>query len=73
MRKHRLFYAPLLIWLGDPLVRILDAGIRVLPQKDWEERERTIYRRVYGASIRLDADGTMVLPYMNGRTLATLL
>jgi hypothetical protein len=28
---------------------------------------------VYGASMRLDADGTMVLPCMKGRTLATLL
>jgi tRNA A-37 threonylcarbamoyl transferase component Bud32 len=73
VRKHRLFYAPFLIWLGDPLVRILDAGIRVLPQRDWEERERKIYRSVYDASIRIDADGTMVLPYLKGRTLAALL
>jgi hypothetical protein len=73
VRKHRRLYAPLLIWLGDPLVRILDAGIRVLPQRDWEERERAVYRSVYDASIRIDADGTMVLPYLRGRTLATLL
>jgi len=73
VRKQRLFYAPLLIWLGGPLVRILDAGIRVLPQREWEERERTVYRSVYGASIRIDADRTMVLPYLKGRTLATLL
>jgi len=73
VRKHRLFYAPLLIWLGDPLVRVLDAGVRVLPQHDWEERERTIYRRVYDASIQIDADGRLVLPYVKGRTLAALL
>ena len=73
VRKQRRFYAPLLIWLGGALVRILDAGIRVLPQRDWEERERSIYRRVYDAPIRIDADGTMVLPYLKGRTLAALL
>ncbi len=73
MRKHRLFYAPLLVWLGDPLVRILDAGVRVLPQRAWEERERSIYRSVYDVSIRIDVDGTLVLPCLAGETLATLL
>jgi hypothetical protein len=73
VRKRRLFYAPLLIWLGDPLVKILDTGVRVLPQRDWEERERTIYRSVYDASIRVDADGSLVMPCIAGKTLATLL
>ena len=73
MRKRRLFYAPLLVWMGGPLVRILDTGVRVLPQRDWEERERRIYRSLYGASIRIDADGTLVLPCLAGETLATLL
>ena len=36
VRKRRLFYAPLLVWMGGPLVRILDTGGRVLPQRDWE-------------------------------------
>ena len=49
VRKHRRFYAPLLIWMSDLLVRILDAGVRVLPQRDWEQRERRIYERLYGA------------------------
>ena len=73
VRKHRLFYAPLLVWLGGPLVRILDTGVRVLPQRDWEERERLIHRRLHGTSIRIDADGTLVLPCLAGETLATLL
>jgi serine/threonine protein kinase len=73
VRKHRLFYAPLLVWLGDPLVRILDTGVRVLPQREWEERERMIHRSLRGASIEIDADGTIVLPYLAGRTLAALL
>ena len=73
VRKRRLFYAPLLVWLGGPLVRILDAGVRVLPQRDWEERERMLYRRLYDASISVDDDGTLVLPCLPGQTLATLL
>lgn len=73
VRKRRAFYAPLLVWLGDPLVRILDTGVRVLPQREWEERERLVYESVYGTSVRIDADGTLVLPYLAGETLATLL
>ena len=73
VRKHRVFYAPLLIWFGDALMRILGTGVRVLPQRDWEEREREIYRILYGASIRIDADGTLVLPRLAGETLAALL
>lgn len=73
VRKHRLFYAPLLVWLGDPLVQILDTGVRVLPQREWEERERLVHQRLRGASIGIDADGTLVLPCLAGRTLAALL
>jgi hypothetical protein len=73
VRKYRLLYAPLLVWMGGPLVRILDTGVRVLPQRDWEERERLVYRRLRGTSIRIDADGTLVLPCLAGETLATLL
>ncbi len=46
--SHRLFYAPLLVWLGGPLVRLLDTGVRVLPQREWEERERQLYRSLHG-------------------------
>jgi hypothetical protein len=70
VRKHRRFYAPLLIWMSGLLVRILDAGVRVLPQRDWEERERQIYRRLRGASIGVQADGVLVLPLLPGRPLA---
>jgi tRNA A-37 threonylcarbamoyl transferase component Bud32 len=73
VRKHRFFYAPLLVWMGGPLVRILDTGVRVLPQREWEERERRVYRSLRGISIRIDADATLVLPCLPGETLATLL
>jgi hypothetical protein len=73
VRKHRFFYAPLLVWLSRPLLALLDAGVRVLPQRDWEERERRIYQSLYGSSIRLDAGGVLVLPCLAGETLATLL
>jgi serine/threonine protein kinase len=73
VRKQRLFYAPLLVWLGDPLVRILDTGVRVLRQREWVEREMWIHRNLRGTSIGIDADRTLVLPYLSGETLATLL
>ena len=73
VRKRRFFYAPLLVWLGDSLVRILNTGVRVLPQREWEERERLIYQSLRGSSIEVKADGTLVLPCLSGVTLATLL
>jgi serine/threonine protein kinase len=73
VRKRRAFYAPVLVSLGGPLVRILDTGVRVLSQQDWEERERLVYGTLRGASVRIDSDRTLVLPYLAGETLATLL
>jgi hypothetical protein len=73
VRKQRSFYAPFLVWLGGPLVTILDTGVRVLPQRDWEERERQLYGSLTGTSIRIESDGTLVLPWLAGKTLATLL
>jgi tRNA A-37 threonylcarbamoyl transferase component Bud32 len=73
VRKYRLFYAPLLVGMGGPLLRLLGTGVRVLPQRDWEERERRIYQSLRGTSIRVDAEGVLVLPHLAGQTLATLL
>ena len=73
VRKRRLSYAPLLIWLSGPLVGILDSGVRFLPRRDWEERERRMYWSLFGTAIRIDAGGTLVLPRLAGQTLATLL
>ena len=73
VEKHRRIYAPLLVSLGAPLVRILDTGMRVLSQHDWEERERLVYESLYGTPIRIDDDGTLVLPSLPGRTLAAVL
>lgn len=50
--------------------QILDTGVRVLRQRDWEERERRIYRRLRGTSIGVQADGVLVLPLLPGHTLA---
>jgi len=73
IRKARRFYAPLLVLLGGPLVRILDTGVRVLPQREWEERERHVYQSLHGTSVRVEAGGVLVLPLLPGRTLAMLL
>jgi hypothetical protein len=72
VRKHRSFHAPVLVWLGGPLVRILDSGVRVLPQREWEERERRVYRDLRGSSIRIEG-GALVLPRLAGQTLTSIL
>ena len=73
VRKHRRFYAPLLIWMSGLLVRILDTGVRVLRQRDWEERERRIYTRLRATSIEVQSGGVLVLPLLPGQPLATWL
>ena len=73
VRKRRWFYAPLLVWMVGPLVKILDTGVRVLPQREWEERERRINHNLRRSSIQFTADGVLVLPLLAGKTLATLL
>jgi hypothetical protein len=67
-----LFYAPVLVRIGGLLMRLLDTGVRVLPQREWEDREQEVYRTLYGASIATDA-GVLVLPCFRGETLAALL
>lgn len=73
VRKRRLFHAPFLIWMGGALVRVLDTGVRILPQREWEERERHLYLRLRGTPIRIERGGTLVLPRLAGTTLAALL
>jgi serine/threonine protein kinase len=73
VRKRRAFHAPLVVWLGGALFRLLDTGVRVLRQREWEGRERLLYGSLHGMAIRIDPDGTLVLPFLAGRTLATLL
>lgn len=73
VRKHRRFYAPMLICLGGPLMRMLDTGVRVLPQRDWERREREVYDRYFATPVGIEAGGALVLPHLHGRTLAALL
>ena len=73
VQKWRSFYAPILIWLSGPLVKALDARVRVLPQRDWAAREREMYERLYRAPVTVRSNGTLGLPRLSGRTLAALL
>ena len=71
--KRRRFYAPVLIRLGDVLMKILGTSVRILPQREWEENERLLYDILYGAPIHIRTGGALVLPWLPGKTLATLL
>ena len=73
VRKRRRSLAPLLVRMGGLMHGMLESGVRLLPQRDWEARERELYAQLHDASIRIDADGTLVLPLLTGRTLAALL
>jgi hypothetical protein len=72
VRKRRLCYAPLLVWLGEPLVRLLNTGVRVLRQRHWEEQERLLYRTLYRDTIEVDGAGTLILPHLAGEPLASI-
>jgi tRNA A-37 threonylcarbamoyl transferase component Bud32 len=71
--KRRSFHAPVLVWIGGPLMKALGTGVRVLPQQSWEEREGRMYQRLYELPVRSDDAGTLVLPYLPGETLAAML
>lgn len=73
VRKRRRFYAPLLVSLGGGVMRLLGTGVRIMPQRQWEECERFSYATLHGTPIGIEADGTLVLPCLAGRTLAALL
>jgi tRNA A-37 threonylcarbamoyl transferase component Bud32 len=73
VHKHRFVHAPLLIRLSEPLATLLDTGVRVLRQNDWEQREQRIYRTLYDVSVRSNGAGVLVLPHLHGDTLAALL
>jgi hypothetical protein len=73
VHKRRAFFAPALIWLGDLLVRLLDTGMHVLPQREWGARERELYERLYAATVRATPDRILILPVLAGDTLAALL
>jgi hypothetical protein len=71
--KRRSAYAPFLVSLGRPLLTMLNTGVRILPQREWEQREQQIYQRLRGTPIRIDPGGVLVLPCLAGVTLSALL
>ena len=73
VRKRRSCHAPFIVWIGGPLLRAMNTGVRVLARREWQERERRIYQSLYETSPRIEPDGTLVLPCFRGETLATLL
>jgi hypothetical protein len=73
IRKERAFYAPLLITMSSPLMKVLDTGVEVVSQRRWVEREVQLYRELYGSSVEIDDGRTLVLPCHPGETLAALL
>lgn len=77
VQKTRAFYAPLLVWFGNPLMKLLNTGVRVLSQHEWEERESKLYLTLYHESVQIARPSfglsTLLLPFLPGVTLASLL
>lgn len=73
IQKQRFIYAPLLIQMGNLLFGVLGMSVRVLPPEEWAVREAYLYRVLYGSSIQRHGNGTLVLPYLPGETLASVL
>ena len=60
------------IAVGGLFLRLLDTGVRILSQGEWEERERLVHRSLRGTSVTID-DGSLILPFLRGQTLAAVL
>ena len=71
--KHRVVCAPLLIRMGGGLMSVLGTGVRILPQREWEERERALAVALRNTSTGRTDRGELVLPHLAGETFATLL
>jgi hypothetical protein len=70
--KRRRAYAPLLVRSGNLLLGLLDTGVRILPQREWEEQERRMHLVLRGADVEVEGR-TLLLPHIPGETLATML
>ena len=70
--KRRRPYAPLLMLAGGALIRLLDTGVRVLAQREWEARELRLHRELRGTQVERQ-DGGLILPWLAGHTLAAML
>ncbi len=71
--KRRVLLAPLVVSAGGLLMRAMHTGVRILPQRQWEYHERDTWESLYNRAIHVDEDGTLVLPWLSGRTLAAIL
>ena len=72
VRKRRRIHAPLLVQTSRPVFRILGAGLRVLPHREWVSREQRLYRQLQRGTVRKEGD-VLVMPMLAGTSLARLL
>jgi hypothetical protein len=68
--KRRRWFGPLLIGPGNLYLRLLGAGVRVLPGAAWRARERALYRALYAIELETGPWGWLILPRWLGVVLA---
>ncbi len=68
--KRRRWFGPLLIGPGNLYLRLLGAGVRVLPGAEWRARERALHRVLHGIELETGPRGWLILPRWPGVVLA---
>jgi glycosyltransferase involved in cell wall biosynthesis len=68
--KRRCWFGRLLIGPANLCLRLLQAGVRILPGAEWQSRERTLHRVLHGIELDTSPRGWLVLPRWPGVVLA---
>ncbi len=68
--KRRRWFVPVLIRPVNLYLRLLRARVRVLPEADWQSRERTLHRVLHGIELETGPRGWLILPRWPGVVLA---
>jgi glycosyltransferase involved in cell wall biosynthesis len=68
--KRRRWFGTLLIGPVNLYLRLLAAGVRVLPWAEWQSRECTLYRVLHGIELDTSHRGWLILPRWPGVVLS---
>jgi len=71
--KRRRWFGSLLIATGNIYLKRTGAGVRALPNHQWQLRESEVYRVVHDLELMTDSSGWLLIPEFSGTVLATYL
>lgn len=70
--KRRCWYTPVLVFIGNIYIFLLGLKIRILRDREWLQREKTIYNDLYNELIAVRPGGWLEVPCI-GEVLSVLL